>query len=107
MIRSIYFMLVLSPQLMASALQPASRITHPRNANHHHSPLLMAAKDVVGQDVNLVLTGNNIDLTPALQGYVDKRIGGLLQKLGGGGIVQECDVHLSVYKNPKVRVFCP
>ncbi len=61
------------------------------------------AKEVVKQDVNLVLTGNNIELTPALQGYVEKRIGGLLQKLGGGGIVKECDVHLSVYKNPKVR----
>lgn len=64
------------------------------------------AKETVGQDANLVLTGNNIDLTPALQEYVEKRIGGLLQKLGGGGIVQECDVHLSVYKNPKVRFFC-
>lgn len=57
----------------------------------------------VEQDVNLVLTGNNIDLTEALQEYVDKKIGGLLQKLGGGGIVRACDVHLSVYKNPKVR----
>ena len=60
-------------------------------------------KDIVEQDVNLVVNGNNIDLTPALQDYVEKRIGGLLRKLGGGGIVRECDVHLSVYKNPKVR----
>jgi ribosome-associated translation inhibitor RaiA len=59
----------------------------------------MAAVD---QDVNLVITGNNIDLTEALEEYVNKRIGGLLSKLGGGGIVRECDVHLSVYKNPKV-----
>lgn len=63
----------------------------------------MSNTDVVEQDVNLVLTGNNIDLTDALREYVDKRIGGLLNKLGGGGIVRECDVHLSVYRNPKVR----
>lgn len=54
-------------------------------------------------DVSLVITGNNIDLTPALQEYVEKRIGSILNKLGSGGIVRECDVHLSVCKNPKVR----
>lgn len=54
-------------------------------------------------DINLVLNGNNIDLTEALTDYVEKRIGGPLRKLGGGGIVRECDVHLSVYKNPKVK----
>eukprot|EP00339_Tiarina_fusa_P011360 CAMPEP_0117039278 /NCGR_PEP_ID=MMETSP0472-20121206/27585_1 /TAXON_ID=693140 ORGANISM="Tiarina fusus, Strain LIS" /NCGR_SAMPLE_ID=MMETSP0472 /ASSEMBLY_ACC=CAM_ASM_000603 /LENGTH=230 /DNA_ID=CAMNT_0004749741 /DNA_START=98 /DNA_END=790 /DNA_ORIENTATION=+ len=54
-------------------------------------------------DINLVLNGNNIDLTDSLADYVEKRIGGPLRKLGGGGIVRECDVHLSVYKNPKVK----
>lgn len=103
MIRSVCVMLALS-QLMASAFMPASRTHQHCHANHHHQ--LLMAKETVGQDANLVLTGNNIDLTPALQEYVEKRIGGLLQKLGGGGIVQECDVHLSVYKNPKVRFFC-
>jgi len=57
----------------------------------------------VGEGINLVVNGNNIDLTPALNEYVEKRIGGPLSKLGGGGIVRECDVHLSVYKNPKVK----
>ena len=57
----------------------------------------------VAGDTSLVVTGNNIDVTPALQEYVEKRIGGILNKLGSGGIVQECDVHLSVCKNPKVR----
>ena len=54
-------------------------------------------------DAQLVLTGNNIDLTPALEEYAEKRIGGLLDKLGGGGLVRECEIHLSVSKNPKVR----
>jgi len=53
-------------------------------------------------DTKLVITGNNIDLTDALQDYAEKRIGGLLEKLGNG-IVNECDVHLSVCKNPKVK----
>ena len=54
-------------------------------------------------DVGMTITGNNIDLTPALQEYVEKRIGRPLNKLGGDGIVRDCEVHLSVYKNPKVR----
>ena len=60
--------------------------------------------DSVDTGTNLVLTGNNIDLTPALEDYAQKRIGGLLEKLGGGGIVRECEVHLSVSKNPKVGI---
>jgi len=55
------------------------------------------------QDINLVVSGNNIDMTPALNDYVEKRIGVPLKKLGGDGIVREVDVLLSVYKNPKVR----
>ena len=54
--------------------------------------------------VAITITGNNIDLTPALQEYVEKRIGRPLNKLGGDGIVRDCEVHLSVYKNPKVRM---
>jgi len=54
--------------------------------------------DSVETDTKLVLTGNNIDLTPSLEEYAEKRIGGLLDKLGGGGLVRECEVHLSVSK---------
>lgn len=69
----------------------------------HQSPrtVLQVAADP-NTDINLILNGNNIELTPALNDYVEKRIGGPLRKLGGG-IVREVDVHLSVYKNPKVR----
>uniref|UniRef100_A0A7S4EF26 Sigma 54 modulation/S30EA ribosomal protein C-terminal domain-containing protein n=2 Tax=Pseudo-nitzschia australis TaxID=44445 RepID=A0A7S4EF26_9STRA len=51
----------------------------------------------------LVLTGNNIDLTDSLKEHADKRIGGLLDKLGSGGLVKECEIHLSVSKNPSVK----
>jgi ribosome-associated translation inhibitor RaiA len=61
-------------------------------------------KSVATTDANLVITGNNIDLTDALQGYTEKRIGGLLGKLGSGGVVNECEVHLSVSKNPAVSL---
>ena len=54
-------------------------------------------------DTPLVITGNNIDLTPALEEYVGKRIGNPLKKLNTNGLVRDCDVHLSVNKNPKVR----
>jgi hypothetical protein len=67
------------------------------------STMELAMSSGVAGDVSLVITGNNIDLTPALQDYVEKRIGTILNKLGSGGIVRECDVHLSVCKNPKVR----
>lgn len=68
--------------------------------------LQVAAEPETGSDINLILNGNNINLTPALSSYVEKRIGGPLRKLGGGGIVREVDVHLSVCKNPKVCCPC-
>ena len=86
-------LLLLSPVL-------ASAFTAQRTNVHQRSALHMSTE--VGGDINLVVNGNNIDLTPALSEYVEKRIGGPLSKLGGGGVVRECDVHLSVYKNPKV-----
>lgn len=73
---------------------------------HDTLPSALHMSTEVGGDINLVVNGNNIDLTPALNDYVEKRIGGPLKKLGGDGIVRECDVHLSVYKNPKVSFSC-
>mmetsp|Transcript_23642 Transcript_23642/g.55962 ORF Transcript_23642/g.55962 Transcript_23642/m.55962 type:complete len:139 (-) Transcript_23642:1033-1449(-) len=80
-----------------------SSVMTPYHSSSSSSTTTSLGMSSVEQDVNLVLTGNNIDLTEALQEQVNKRIGGLLQKLGSGGLVRECDVHLSVYKNPKVR----
>lgn len=95
MMMRITSLLLLSPLL-------ASAFTAP---HYHRSPrtvLQVAAESETGNDINLILNGNNIELTPALNDYVEKRIGSPLRKLGGGGIVREVDVHLSVYKNPKV-----
>lgn len=54
-------------------------------------------------DVPLVVEGKNIEITEALDAHIQKRIGGPLKKLSGNGQVIECDVILSVSKNPKVR----
>lgn len=54
-------------------------------------------------DVPLVVEGKNIEVTDALMAHIQKRIGGPLKKLSGSGKVIECDVILSVTKNPKVR----
>lgn len=88
--------LLLSPLL-------ASAFTVPHVHQNPRTTLRVAAEPETGNDINLILNGNNLELTPALNDYVEKRIGSPLRKLGGGGIVREVDVHLSVYKNPKVK----
>jgi len=55
------------------------------------------------EDIPVVVKGQNIELTPAIVDYVNKRIGGTIGKLSSNGAVRECDVILSVSKNPKVR----
>jgi len=55
------------------------------------------------EDVPIVINGKNVELTPSIVEYVNKRIGGNLNKLASNGLIRECDVHLSVSKNPKVE----
>uniref|UniRef100_A0A7S3KZZ2 Sigma 54 modulation/S30EA ribosomal protein C-terminal domain-containing protein n=2 Tax=Amphora coffeiformis TaxID=265554 RepID=A0A7S3KZZ2_9STRA len=54
-------------------------------------------------DVPLVVEGKNIEVTEALMAHIEKRIGGPLKKLSSSGQVTECDVILSVSKNPKIK----
>jgi len=96
MTRSSTFLLLLLAPLSASAFTVLPSLRNPSTT----AVFMSEAVETTG--TNLVLTGNNIELTPALQEYAQKRIGGLLEKLGGG-IVRECEVHLSVSKNPKVK----
>jgi len=53
--------------------------------------------------VPIVVTGNNVEVTSALMDYVNKKLERTVGKLASSGAVMECDVHLSVNKNPKVR----
>ena len=51
----------------------------------------------------IIVNGHNIELTSSLVDYIQKRIGNILSKLANHGAIRECDVVLSVNKNPKVR----
>jgi hypothetical protein len=106
-------LLLAMPPMVAAFTSPRHSIKASSHAPHYYVPTFMKSprppstmelgmSSGVAGDVSLVITGNNIDLTPSLQDYVEKRIGTILNKLGSGGIVRECDVHLSVCKNPKV-----
>jgi hypothetical protein len=86
-------LLLLSP-LLASAFM----ITPNR-----YAPNCLSMSTESTEDINLVLNGRNIELTPAISEYCEKKIGGPLRKLASGGVVRECDIHLFVNQNPKVR----
>jgi len=53
--------------------------------------------------IPITVTGNNIELTPALNDYINKKLDNIIGKLSASGGVVDCDVHLTVTKNPKVR----
>eukprot|EP00563_Minutocellus_polymorphus_P021031 CAMPEP_0197733600 /NCGR_PEP_ID=MMETSP1434-20131217/43983_1 /TAXON_ID=265543 /ORGANISM="Minutocellus polymorphus, Strain CCMP3303" /LENGTH=238 /DNA_ID=CAMNT_0043320979 /DNA_START=40 /DNA_END=756 /DNA_ORIENTATION=+ len=53
--------------------------------------------------VPITVTGNNIEVTPALNDYVVKKLERTVGKLASSGAVKDCDVHLIVNKNPKVE----
>jgi len=71
----------------------------PLHLNSRLSPLAMST-----EAINYVITGNNIEVTDSLTEYVNKKLDNTVGKLAATGSVKECDVHLSVNKNPKVSV---
>ena len=71
-------------------------------------PLAPAARHMsstpdAAASVPIVVSGRNVAVTDALMEHVQKRIGGVVNKLAGNGLIRDCDVVLSVSKNPKVR----
>ena len=95
-----------SPVLLLSALATVTNAFAPntntnlsvRNMNvNHDSGLHMTVK------VPITLTGDNIDLTPALTDYANQKLDRTLGKLSTMSGVTHCDVYLTVNKNPKVR----
>lgn len=62
------------------------------------TPLRMSSTEAV----SYVITGNNIDVTPALNEYVSTKLDKIVGKISTSAI-NECDVHLTVNKNPKVK----
>lgn len=53
--------------------------------------------------VPITITGDNIDLTPAISDYVNEKVERTLGKLSSVAAVSHCDVYLTVNKNPKVE----
>jgi len=82
-------------------LANVSGFTINHNAGHHNRGTFQMSSTEI--DVPVVISGKNIELTPSIVQYVNKRIGGNLNKLASNGLIRECDVHLSVSKNPKVE----
>jgi Sigma 54 modulation protein / S30EA ribosomal protein len=54
-------------------------------------------------NVPIIITGNNIVVTEALTEYINKKLERPFGKLRSNGTIKDCEVHLSVSKNPKVR----
>lgn len=88
--------------LCSSAIAFTSISMIPGGVAWQHSALRMSSTSTT--DLPIILNGQNIELTPALVDHVNKRIGTTLGKLASHGAVRECDVVLSVNKNPAVRV---
>lgn len=66
------------------------------------APLSVSAVDA-GTEVPITVTGNNIELTPSLVNYVNEKMERPIGKLRSNGAIQNCEVHLTVNKNPKVK----
>ncbi|KAL9181315.1 hypothetical protein ACHAXT_010120 [Thalassiosira profunda] len=54
--------------------------------------------------VPITISGDNIDLTPAISEYVNAKVDRTLGKLSSVSAVSHCDVYLHVNKNPKVEM---
>lgn len=87
--------------LLLLASTSAFTFTSPSRADRTAATKLFMAD--VAKTVPIVITGNNIEVTPALMDYVNKKLDRTLGKLSNSGAIMECDVHLSVNKNPKVK----
>jgi len=62
-----------------------------------------SASSTTATSVPIVVTGNNVDLTEALTEYITTKIDRTVGKMSSSGAVMDCDVHLTVNKNPKVK----
>lgn len=84
-----------------SALMMSSRSSS--SSKKGKKKLFMGSTPSESATVPVIITGNNIHITEALRSQVDRKMDRVLGKLAEGGAVQDCDVHLSVNKNPKVK----
>jgi hypothetical protein len=93
---------LLSMLSAATAFTQHSSSRHSFATAHHQAAVSVLRMSTTDQQVPIIMNGQNIELTDALKEHVNMKIGGTLAKLASGGAVTECDVVLSVSKNPKV-----
>lgn len=90
----------LSLLIFASAISLSSAFAP--LATHNQQRSLLTPLHMSTESVSYVITGNNIDVTPALNEYVSAKLDKIIGKISTNAI-SECDVHLTVNKNPKVN----
>jgi len=95
---------LLSSIFVAAAAAFAPCASTPRLSSRSGQQLNPLAMSTVGEDLPLVITGDNIQLTDAIVEHANKRVGGQVKKLAKSGAIRQCTLHLSVSKNPKVRL---
>lgn len=89
-------------QLIVSALFVSTgAFTVPSGYQRPKSFLSMSTTEA--DSVPIIVSGNNIEVTPALNDYINSKLDRIIGKLSSSGAVQDCDVHLTVNKNPKVK----
>lgn len=88
--------ILLSTMATSSAFSPAPR-SSPRIMTANKGLHMSAVK------VPITISGDNIDLTPAISDYVNQKVDRTLGKLSSVSAVSQCDVFLHVNKNPKVE----
>jgi len=92
---------MLSSALLATLLSSVVAFV-PHNLIHnipHAVPQLHMSSEVN----NYAITGNNLELTPALNDYVTTKLDKVVGKLSNTGLIEGCSVHLTVNKNPSVK----
>jgi putative sigma-54 modulation protein len=93
-----------APLSVQTARFAASRDAQPiKDTSYSSSSSSTSLFSSTDTNINYVISGDNIEVTEALNGYVNKKLDNVIGKLATSGAVKECDVHLSVNKNPKVK----
>lgn len=70
---------------------------------HQQPKTFLSMSTTEADSVPIIVSGNNIELTPALNDYINSKLDRIIGKLSSSGAVKDCDVHLTVNKNPKVK----
>jgi putative sigma-54 modulation protein len=94
--------------IQQSLLKKAIIVSSQSSSRQQPVMLFMASPDDeegeggMSSGVPIVVSGTNIDVTEALKAHVRKKMEKVVGKLASSGLIRECNVHLTVTKNPEV-----